>query len=152
MIRFDSYNEFVTFYFSKLALVLQLLIFGFGIGSCITRFRYEVVWITVLGCLFDSFVSSIVAYIIQFIKSSSNDVFYYFVFFFILMCYTGCRLAMVFHSYETTKNSHNFFCIIGGITQLALNIPLIVLVVWIIVLIISWLWSALIWRLKSIIL
>lgn len=61
MSSFEVFNGLVVIYYSRLTLFLQLMTFVFALLFCITRFRQKALWRTLLGCLLDSFVASILA-------------------------------------------------------------------------------------------
>jgi hypothetical protein len=154
MISLESYNELVTFFYLKLAAVLQLLTFGFGLAACITRFRHQIIWIIALCCLGDSFVASILAYWTQIPSLANGIVLMYFWILFILLFYTFCRLAPFTDLLGKAENWYkrdNITYMLYFVIPIVLNIPMIVVIVWIIVTIISSLWNIFIWPLKTMI-
>jgi hypothetical protein len=154
MISLVFYNQLVALYYLKSAAVLQLLAFGFGLTSCITRFRHQIIWIIALCCLWDSFVASILAYLTQIPISSEDIVLTYFGILIILLFYTFCRLAPftdILGKAENWYKRDNITYMLYFVIPIVLNIPLIVVIVWIIVTIISSLWNIFIWPLKTMI-
>jgi hypothetical protein len=149
----QSYNQFVSSYYSIFALVLQLLTFGFGLASCVTRFRSNVVWITALFYFFDTLVASIFAYFPLYSKSTADSLMSFLLASIILSAYMWCRITYCVEILNEKNNWNildNITIYINYAKSIVFSIPIIITVLWLIAIIILRLWNIFVWPLKYI--
>ncbi len=139
MSTFDFYHHYVTLHYSTFTLFMQLMTVGFGLASCITGFRHKFMWITAIGCLLDTIVTTILANTAMFLILHHAILLFYAVVPPLLIFYTVGRMVTSSYFFGETQNlsDPNYIChIICVITHIILWFPLIlitvVFIVWLI--------------------
>jgi hypothetical protein len=139
MSTFDFYHHYVTLHYSTFTLFMQLLTVGFGLASCITGFRHKFMWITAIGCLLDTIVTTILANTAMFLILHHAILLFYAVVPPLLIFYTVGRMVISSYFFGETQNlsDPNYIChIICVITHIILWFPFIlitvVFIVWLI--------------------